>query len=250
MKRLLIWTAVLLLLFPAADFSAAETFYIAYTPRSANSSVFYIDVFCDREVTAAVFDLSFDSDMVAYYAVSAAEKTTTVRDREQSGRVTVAFADSSPVSGHLCRLSFKALQAGSVTFTLHMEQAADAERMKLPAFDDYTLTVKLGKDDVVSDGAIAHSDGKATATGSKSGERSSLERDDSDADSVPSGFFDLRQNDPHRWILIGAGGVILIAALIGAGILLGRRTAAKKPAEKAEDPPPSEKPDDGSDETE
>jgi len=241
MKKIVAWLAVCLtLFFLCIEGSAAEAFYTAYTPKSANSSVFYIDVFCDREITAAVFELSFDNDMVSYYSVSAENRSSSVRDRAQSGKVTFAFADSSPVSGKLCRVSFKALHAGSVSFTLHTEQSADADRKKLPSFDDHTLIVKLGKEDVVSEGAVTHSDSKDSSKGSKSSIRSSSNQDDTDDSSHFGGVFDLRREDPHRWILIGAGGVVLIAALVGLGVLLGRRMKARKLPEKADDPTSSE----------
>ena len=228
MKRIAALTIILLLIFFGIPCAADSGFYCEYSPKTEKSNVFYIDIYSTVDTSAAVMELGFDESFAEFREVSAVEKSTSVRSVKESGAVRIALADSGAIKGKLCRVAFKALQAGTCTFDLHISQAADSEPKLMGAFPDSSIEVKLGKDDVVSDGAITHSDGKVTATGSKSGEKSSLERDDSDADSVPSGFFDLRQNDPHRWILIGAGGVILIAALIGAGILLGRRTAAKK----------------------
>lgn len=241
MKRIVSLAVILLLLTSIVGSAfAAQTFYTTYTPKSEKSSLFYIDIFCEQEITAAVFDLSYDESMVSFYDVKSAISTASVRENTQSGKVLIAFANSKSDSGQLCRVSFKALQAGSLDFVLHIQQAADGDAKVLSPFDDCTLTVRLGKDDVVSGDTITHSDSKAASSASLTrGDRSSPENGTDGDGSAPrqGGFFDLRRNvSPTRWILLGVGIAVLIAALIGVGFLIGRRTLAKKPV-NTESPP-------------
>lgn len=227
---------------PVCTCAAAEDLYAEYTPKSANSSVFYVDVFSKREVTAAVWEISFPESMVSYYSVAAADSSASVRDNAQNGKVTFAFADDSAVSGKLCRVSFKALQAGPVNFVLHMIQAAGSDKKRLSSWSDYALSIKLGKDDVVSSDSVKRS-GASSASSSSSkrgGGKSTLETGEDDDSSIPD-IFDLRNGNPTlKWILLGAGIPLLIGALILIGILIGRKSKDKK--EKAEEKPGEERP--------
>ena len=242
---LLVW------LLPFCVCNAAEDCAIEYTPRSANSAVFYIDVYSRREVTAAVFELSFADDMVGYYSV-VAEDAATVRDHPQKGKVTFAFACESAVSGKLCRVSFKALKEGSVDFTLHMTQAADADRKLLTGWSDHSLTVKLGKDDVKAAANVSRTDksssGTAASASKRGGGKSDLNIGEDGEEETPPGIFDLRKGDSVlKWILIGAGIPLLIGGLVWLGILIGRKSKdkAKQDEEKPGDilPEPDDPPD-------
>ena len=234
---LLIW------MLPICTCAAADDCYTEYTPRSANSSVFYIDVYSRREVTAAVFELSFADNMVSYYSVVPSNSTATVRDHSQKGKVTAAFADSSAVSGKLCRFSFRALQTGSVNFTLHMQQAAGADQKLITGWKDHTLTVKLGKDDVVSSSSGVKRTDKASSqasSGSQRGGGKSELTPGVDDENAPPGIFDLRRGDNVlKWLLIGAGIPIFIGALLWIGILIGRRS---KQPDKAKEKPGDDNP--------
>ena len=143
-------------LLPFCTCHAAQDCSIEYTPRSERSAVFYIDVYSAREVTAAVFELRF--------AVVADDSAATVRDHSEKGKVTFAYASEKPVSGKLCRVSFKALKEGSTDFTLHMSQAADADKKLLSDWSDHSLTVKLGKDDVEAAAKVSRTDGTSSGT--------------------------------------------------------------------------------------
>ena len=226
---LLVW------LLPFCVCNAAEDCAIEYTPLSANSAVFYIDVYSRREVTAAVFELSFADDMVGYYSV-VADEAATVRDHPQKGKVTFAVACESAVSGKLCRVSFKALKEGSVDFTLHMTQAADADRKLLTDWSDHSLTVKLGKDDVEAAAKVSRTDKGASGTAASASKRGTGKSELStgeDEDDSPFGFFDLRRGDSRfKWILLGAGIPILIGGLVWLGILIGRRSKDKAEQKK------------------
>lgn len=234
---LLIW------MIPICTCAAAEDFYAEYTPKSANSSVFYVDVYSRREITAAVWEINYPESTVSYYSVAAADSTASVRDNAQKGKVTFAFADDSAVSGKLCRVSFKALQTGSVKFVLHMIQAAGSDKKSLSSWSDYTLSIKLGKDDVVSSDALKRSDASSASSSSSSkrgGGKSTLETGEDNDLSLPE-FFDLRHGDPTlKWMLLGAGIPVFIGALIWIGILIGKKSKDKNV--KAEEKPGEERP--------
>ena len=257
MRRILITALLMLWLLPICICSAAEDCSIEYIPRSERSAVFYIDVYSSREVTAAVFELCFADDMAGYYSV-AADDTATVRDHPEKGKVTFAFASDNAVSGKLCRVSFKALKAGSVDFTLHISQAADAEKKLLTDWSDHSLTVKLGKEDVEAASKVSRTDksssGTAASASQRGGGKSDLSVGEDGERDAPPGIFDLRRGDNvFKWILLGAGIPLLIGGLVWLGILIGRRSkdktekAKEKPGEnlpEPDDPPAPEPADD------
>ncbi len=221
----------LVMIFLGIPCAAESGFYCEYTPKTENSTVFYIDVYTTVEISAAVMELSFDRSMVEYREASAVEKSSAVRAASENGVVKLALADSGARKGKLCRVAFKALQAGACVFRLHISQASDGEPRSIGGFSDSSIEVKLGKDDVVEDSAVKTS-AKASSVSGKhtSGSRSSLreasERDEP-ADATAGGWIDLRKSDSLKFLLIGAGIVILIAALVITGIILGKKSAAK-----------------------
>lgn len=255
--RLITFALLLIWLLPFCICHAAQDCSIEYTPRSERSAVFYIDVYSAREVTAAVFELRFADDMVGYYSVVADDSAATVRDHSEKGKVTFAYASEKPVSGKLCRVSFKALKEGSTDFTLHMSQAADADKKLLSDWSDHSLTVKLGKDDVEAAAAVSRTDGISSGTAAaKRGAGGSDLSIGEDEEETPPGIFDLRQSDNVlKWILIGAGIPLLIGGLVWLGILIGRRSKDKakqdeeKPGEELPEPddPPAPEPTDEAD---
>ncbi len=245
--RLITFALLLIWLLPFCTCRAADC-SIEYTPRSERSAVFYIDVYSAREVTAAVFELRFADDMVGYYSVVADDSAATVRDH----------SSEEPVSGKLCRVSFKALKEGSTDFTLHISQAADADKKLLSDWSDLSLTVKLGKDDVEAAAAVSRTDGTSsgTAAAKRGAGGSELSNADDGDEESPPGLFDLRRSDSVlKWILIGTGIPLLIGGLVWLGILIGRRSKDKakqdeeKPGEELPEPddPPAPEPTDEAD---
>lgn len=235
LKRAAAWMIVLLMVFIGIPCSAESGFYCEYVPKSENSTVFYIDVYSTVDVSAAVMELNFDESFVEYREVTAAQESSTVRSAKENGLVKIALADSGAVKSKLCRVAFKAIQAGTCTFNLHITQAADGELKMLGEFSDSSIEVKLGKDDVVSSSASkasskASSNGSSKADKNGSSSRSYLKNGlDSDEyiDPETGEVIDLRKNHALKYILIGAGIVILIAALVFAGIMIGRKIADK-----------------------
>ena len=240
MKRAAAWMIVLLIMFISIPCAAESGFSCEYVPKSANGTVFYIDIYSTVDVGAAVIELSFDESFAEYRETSAAQKSSTVRSVKENGLVKIALADSDAVNGKLCRVAFKAIQAGICSFGLHISQAADGEPKSLSGFSDSSIEVKLGKDDVVSESA-SKSSSKVSSKADKNGasSRSYLkEGADSDEymDPVTGEVIDLRKNHALKYILIGAGIVILIAALVFAGIMIGRKTTDKKKEAEAGEP--------------
>lgn len=243
MKRTAVGMIVLLMLFIGIPCSAESGFYCEYVPKSENSTVFYIDVYSTVDVSAAVMELNFDESFVEYREVSAAQKSSTVRSAKENGLVKIALADSGAIKGKLCRVAFKAIQAGACTFGLHITQAADGEPKLLGGFPDSSIEVKLGKDDVVS-GSASKASSKASSNGSSKADKNgsssrSYLKNGSDPDEyidpVTGEVIDLRKNHAVKYILIGAGIVVLIVALVFAGIIIGRKTAdTKKEVEESE----------------
>ena len=211
--------------------SAQEAgFSCEYTPKSEKSSVFYIDVSCESEISAAVFSLDYDEKFASYRSVQAAESTTTVRGNDTGGRVTVALADSGAVKGKLCRLAFQALSQGETSFVLRVSQAADASLNKTDVEEEYALTVTFDKDDVVSSSSKeskkSSSSSSKTSSSSKGRSGGSDIWDSSDGSSDGGSYYDLRPDNTWIYILIGAGGAALIAAAVGITVYVMKK---KKP---------------------
>lgn len=249
MRRVIAAFAALVICLFCAVCSAKEIgFSCEYTPKSEKSSVFYIDVICEREVSAAVFSLDYDEKFVSFRSVDATESTTTVRGNDAGGRVTVALADSGSVKGKLCRLSFQALSQGETSFVLKVSQAADDSMDKVETSEDYTLTVTFDKDDVVS----SSSKGSKSSSGSSS-KSSSSSKGRSGGSSIwdngddPSGgdYYDLRPDNTWIYILIGAGSMLLIAAAVGVTIYVmkKKKLQPEQSADPAEPKPDDEEPD-------
>lgn len=238
MKRTAAWLIVLLIVITAIPSAvAAEGFYCEYVPKSENSSLFYIDIYSSDEISAAVMELRFDGGFAEYREVSAIEKTSAVRAVCENGCVKIAFADSGAVKGKLCRVTFKALQAGTCPFTLHIAQAADAEPKLLGGFPDATLEAKIGKDATAVSASSKSS--KSSKAGSLSSIKEASEADEYDDSVISGGIVDLRKSHALNYILIGAGIVALIALLVLIGVILGRKTMQKPKKPFAGEPEPS-----------
>lgn len=250
MRRIAAFTAIFMCLFCLVCSAKEAGFSCEYTPKSEKSSIFYIDVICEQEVSAAVFSLDYDADFVSFRSVQASEKSTTLRSNESDGRVDVALADSGSIKGTLCRMTFQALDQGETSFILNVSQAADASLTKTSA-EEYTLTVTFDKDGVAtstssssgkkksSSSSSSSSSSKSSKSSSSSGGRSNRSRiwdnggDDSSGGSG-GGYYDLRPDRTWTYIMIGAGSMILLAAGVGVTIYLMKK---KKPQPEYTDSP-------------
>lgn len=226
-------------LFLAHASAATPAMYAEYVRKSERASVFYVDICMDTEVSAAVFALSYDSDMVEYREAKAEIDKASVRAVDQDGCVRAAFAADSGVSGRLIRLSFKALKTGQCSFVLRLEQGVDGRLAYLGALPQYELNVSFDKSDVVtaSKSAAGKTDAeKTSASKSKSRVSSAGDTgDDPDAQAADGGSLWIGGSHEWRYILLGAGAVVLAGLLALTGYLIGKRSAAKqKSADKEE----------------
>lgn len=233
MKRVAVCLIVLLMVFIGIPCSAAGGFYCEYTPKSEKSTVFYIDLCSSDEVSAAIMELSFDEKFAEYREASAVEKASTVRAACDNACVKIAFADSAAVKGKLCRVAFKALQAGACTFTLHISQAADSAPNLMTDLPDSSIEVKLGKDDVVTSASSKSSKTASNSSGksniSSRSTISGVSDDDSENSNVPiGGVYDLRRLQVWPYIVVGVLSTLLVIGLVLLGVMLGRRKSAKK----------------------
>ena len=219
MRRIIALTALLLCVFCTVCSAQEAGFSCEYTPKSERSSTFYIDILCEREISAAVFSLDYDGGFVSFRSAQAAESSTTLRSTDNGGRVNVALADSAAVSGRLCRLYFTASAEGTTSFVLRVSQTADASMKKSDSSEEYTLSVTFDKDDVVKSDASSKTSKSSSKTSSKtssayrSGSRSS--RSDvwgDEGEDMGSVYYDLRPDNTWKYILIGAGSALVIAA--------------------------------------
>lgn len=232
LKRIVTLTIILLLVFTGIPCAADSGFYCEYSPKTEKSTVFYIDVYSTVEVSAAVMEMDFNESFAEFREVSAVEKSTSVRSVKENGAVRIALADSGAIKGKLCRVAFKALQAGTCTFDLHISQAADSEPKLIGALSDSSIEVKLGKDDIVAEASSKASSKASSETDKKGSSSRSYLKEGSESDvyvdPATGEVIDLRKNHAVKYILIGAGIVVLFAALIYAGVLIGRKTTSKK----------------------
>lgn len=255
MKRTVLLMIILLMLFFGTPCLAESSFYCEYSPKTEKSAVFYVDIYSTIDVSAAVLEVYFDENFAEYREVSASEKSSSVRSAKKNGVVKIALADSGAIKGKLCRVAFKALQVGTCAFNLHISQAADSEPKLMGDFPDSSIEVKLGKDDIVSGSsskASSVTSSKGSSKSDKNGSSSkSYLKEESDSevyvDPVTGEVIDIRKNHAVKYILIGAGSVVLFAALIYAGVLIGRKTAGKKKKAEAEGASEIEPPEDVAD---
>ncbi len=251
-KRTVLLTAIMVMLFcvtvRAAD---SPSFSCAYVPKSENSSMFTVEVSCDDKVSAAVFSLSYDEAIAEYKGVEAVQNTSTIRDNPAPGKVNVCVADSGSVEGKLCRLRFKALAEGKMTFTLCVEQAADSNARLISGVRGDTLTVDPGQRRSASSGGSSRSRSASPSRSSSSrlpSGSSTLATDNEDRYEIEprvsrGGTFDVRPSQPWRYILIGAGAVALVVILIAIGVRIGRKLPEKSDEKPSlEDPESPDEP--------
>lgn len=225
-KRFITCLFVLILL-SCMSCSALETdFYCEFTPKTATGSVFYIDIYSRGNISAAVFELSYDSAMVSFDSVSAISKSSSVSSKSYNGFVRAAIADSKAIYGHICRAAFKATSSGSCDFTLRVTQAADESLNHISAPEAYTLSVSLGKTAAVSSSAVkSEKDKQSSSSSSKKQSYIGTESKEKPEDIVNNNITtaDVRKRDTITYLVVGAGSVVLVGLLIFFGILIGKK---------------------------
>ena len=240
-------TALLLLILIAPSANAeSDRFYCEYVPKSERSTLFYIEINSREEISAAAAELSFNADYAEFRSVTAISPDDSVRFNQSANTVKIAFASKEAKKGRLFRAGFKALREGDCEFTLKVDSAADSAPSVITGFSPYTLTVTFGKDDVsaLSQGNSS-SGGRSSASGSSSGRggRSSISGADEDDDSrnyADISVSDIRPSHVLTYVLLGAGGVVLLGliALMIVLFIRRRRSSGKDRAEDDSDDEP------------
>jgi hypothetical protein len=248
---------ICLAFFTFGCFAAEADFYCAYVAKTENGTLFYIDVFCNNKVAAAVFELGFDSGLAEYREISSTDSDGHVSVNLKEDKVIIAFASSSAKNGKLCRVTFNGKGSGDCLFSLHMNQACDGDYNYINGLADQSLSVRLGKDGRVSGSSSSSASSgselsdRSGSSGSKStkGKKSEISSDDNADDSKSKGgLYDMRKNDPLKYVLLGAGGVVFVGALVFSGYYLGRKkrlkaNVAKDNVSVGDDTPADEKQD-------
>ena len=205
---------------------AAGGIYFEYTPPSERGSIFYIDIYSDYELSAAVFELSFDSSAAEYRASKATNSTSSCRTKEEDGRVRIAFADTDSVKGDILSLSFKAASSGECRFVLKTEQAVDKNLDYLTGLKDYTFTVSFDKDGVSSDAGGISS--KTRSSGKQSEKTGLSSENDETQEGVVKFFSDFGVDRGGTYFILGAAAVVLAGGLVLLGFIIGKRAKTKK----------------------
>lgn len=253
MKRLLsalLMTAFLVTLCVTASAEGSEL-SMKYIPRTERGTLFYLDIYSDPAVSAAVFELRFDPSAVEYRDTDCDDESGRAMGNSDGDVVKIAYSHHSSKSGKLCRLSFKALKIGTVRFTLHMTQAVDADLAYLTNLSDFSLEVKLGKDDVVLSDSSAQNDSsdKASAQSKKSSEKSQkksyggekseiaeVSADDAGSTEATEGApLDFTGGNNKLWFLLGGAVALSAVLLVGAGYFIGKKRMGRPAKKDAQD---------------
>ena len=264
MKRVFLTSllaVVLMISFCLVTSAQQQKISMQYVPRTERGTLFYLDIYSDPAISAAVFELRFDSAAVEYRDVDCEDENGCAMGNADGDIVKIAYSHPSCKSGKLCRLSFKALRAGTVSFSLHPTQAVDGELDYLKDLSDASLEVKLGKDDVIlSDDAASRSEkyaAKKSSAKSKSptekpgkksygGERSGITEytaAGSEATEATEGApLDFTGGNNRTWFMLGGAVVLSAVLLVGAGYFIGKKRMGRpektdaQEEESAEDP--------------
>ena len=261
MKRIisvLMLTAVLLSCFCGSAKAERQALSLKYIPRPERGSLFYLDVYSDTVLSAAVFELDFDAASAAYRDVSCEDENASVMGNAAGDTVKLVYSHRAGMSGKLFRVGFKAVGEGSVRFTLHTDQAVNADLEYLNGLSDCTLEVKLTKDDVIA-AESARSDERANASSdkqAKSGKAAAEKKSEKSKKQVYGGagseryapeeiaeaeamtepekgiFRDYSGEDRTTFFLLGGAAVLLAGLLVVAGIVIGRRMKKKTPEDE------------------
>ena len=238
-----------------ADASAEnQSLSMEYVPRTSRGALFYVDVYCEKGISAGVFELSYDAAAAEYHDAYAENDDASAMGEADHGIVKIAFSHHSHASGKLFRVALKALKTGTTRFTLHVTQAVDGDLNYLTDIPDCELEIKLGKDDVVDSGQLTVTkDAGSSKTSDKSadnsesaekkksagGEKSSasgMDDNSSDSEIIPdqNGVdYDFSGENNKVYFMLGGAAAIFAGLLVTAGFILGKKRR-KKPAPDSE----------------
>lgn len=244
MKRIISILAVLLtvMTFCCAPASAeGEPVYAEYVPRTQRGTLFYVDVYCGTELSAAVFELRYDPAVAEYRTVYCDDDNASAVGSAENGAVKIGCSSRSSAKGKLFRVAFKALRDDRLRLVLHTVQAVNGGLDYLTDIPDYTLDIPLDADgSAASSGVESSKSGasrlsKKTYGGSKSGifgedGAHSTESDDNGVGAGSGISRDYSGSDNNLYFLLGGAAAILACLLIIGGVMLYRRVKMRRSA--------------------
>ena len=220
---------------------------LQYVPPTQRGTLFYLEVYADTDIAAAVFELH--SDPTAEYRSAACDDDrASVEAVEEGSAVKIAYSNRSSASGRLFRLAFKAQSSSGVRFTLHTSQAVDGELRYLTDIPDVVLEIRPETADSDSGAAQSQkklSDSQSSDKKSYGGSRSeksdsgksSDDDEDDDKDNSDKGLV-LRNLSSRSYTLpysiLGVASIVLPILMITFAYVIERRRR-KKEAKKEEE---------------
>ena len=231
MKRVASVILVLIIMISSSvcAFAARGELYAEYVPRSERGTLFYVDVYCDTALSAAGFTVDYDGAYSSFYDVYTAKDASTVKARDDGGRLTVVFCDPDGVSGRLFRLAFKQFSAGTVSFGIKMTQGVDKDLKYISPLPECTLSAALTE----SSGSASSRIGSSMAVtddapkGKRSGELSVFSAVGASGDEPGGRMYGLSKPNDIKYFMLGVGAAILAGLLVFLGMMIGRRSKTR-----------------------
>ena len=221
-------TAVVLIMLTCIRVRAdSGRLYAEYVPRTERGTLFYLDIYYDGDISAAIFEISYDSSIAEYRSWAAEHDSSTFKAKAENGIVKLVFGDSGSIKGKICRLRFKQLSDGTVNFTLRMTEGADGGLNYIDPPPAYTVTVALDSGSGSSGSSGSPRSTRYSYSGSKSGKSGTASTEGATGDEHLPEVRDLTHNDDMKFFLLGAGAAAAAALLIALGFILGRRQRKK-----------------------
>lgn len=205
--------------------------YAEYVPRTERGTLFYLDIYYDGDISAAIFEITYDSSVAEYRSWAAEHDSSTFKAKAEGGTVRLIFGDSGSIKGKICRLRFKQLSDGAADFTLRMTEGADGGLSYIDPPSAYTVTAVLDTGSSGSAGSSGLSGSSRSTRSSYSGSKSDksvTSPSDGASGGDPPAVRELTRDDRTLYFILGAGTAVLAALLIALGFILGRRSRKKK----------------------
>ena len=212
-------------LFTVSAFAKDASLSLDVSGTLKAGKTFDVTVSGNTALCAVQLDIGYDTEMIDYASVKADSSDGTVRYRKTDKGVSLIYASATAKSGALFICKFKALQNGesAVLFSPVSAAASGEEHIDI----DKAITLKLS---VGNNASYQTSTSPKKAASSNTTSALSLSDSKSTGDeSVSKEILDF--HDPYfpviQKILITAGFVLLSAATLFIGILIGKRCRRK-----------------------
>ena len=223
---------IFLTIFPTAS-AARSWLYAEIDPPSDLGSIFYVDLFSDTQLSAAMLELGFDSSLAEYRSADAERDTSDIDSKADGDLVKIVFCDSGAASGKLCRLTFKALGEGTFSATLRMTDGVDGDLKRISPPGYFKVEIELKGSSGGSSRTGSGSSGRGSSSGdsyggSKSSKTGTADDPESTADEDSKNRIDFSSSGGMDHFLLGAGAALLAVLLVVLGVVIGRKLGQKK----------------------